>query len=95
MSTAVTHIQDAQSTKELARLRADLESMRAYFAGPCNRNVPTAPRCPRRHYDGHRHWNAWYEHNRGIVVMLNTILDGTYPRQLWDELATRIDPDEV
>lgn len=85
----------AERETEGQRLRADLVAYRAYLAGPCNRNVGNAPRCPRGPYSGHRHWNAWYTRNRSTVVTLNSILDGTFDREVWMSFARTLDPSEL
>ena len=80
---------------EATRLRRDIETYRAYLAGPCDHDGPTAPRCPRGPYDGHHHYSAWYEAHRSTVVALNAILAGTFPRATWEEMARAVDPDET
>ncbi len=83
---------DSSSEDGATRLRRDIETYRAYLAGPCDHNGPTAPRCPRGPYDGHRHYSAWYEAHRSTVVALNAILADEFPRATWEEMARAVDP---
>ena len=86
---------DSSSEDEATRFRRDIETYRAYLAGPCDHDGPTAPRCPSGPYDGHRHYSAWYEAHRSTVVALNAILGGEFPRSTWEEMARAVDPDEM
>ena len=65
---------------ELAQLRGALEEYRAYLAGPCNDPAegPTAPKCPKGPYNGHRHYTEEYEDNRSTIIALNHLLNGDY-----------------
>ena len=84
MRTATT----VPTETEAERLRADLETYRAYLAGPCG------PECAGADHPHHRHWTNWYDRNRGVVVALNDILAGGFPRATRQEFAERVDPDE-
>lgn len=69
------------------RLRRDLETFRHYLAGPCNANGPMAPGCPDGEYDGHRHWNEWYDGHRSTIVQLNMILVGGFDREQYERFV--------
>ena len=98
MDTTIRQLFDADLREsEKIRMRRDLETYRAYLAGHCDEDCPSPDE--QDYSPLHRHWTAWYEHNRGNIVALNMILDGEFNRQMWAELALTVvedfDADEL
>ena len=82
---------DEATERDLDRydaMREDLETYRAYLAGPCDDacKIPGLD-CRQKHY------TAWYEEHRGTVVQLNFILAGDFNRAFWAEAYAELDQD--
>lgn len=75
---------------EATQLRRDLETYRAYLAGPCPEGCPNHDAGP-----WHREYTIWYEEHRTVIVTLNSILDGEFDRSFWTETTKTIDPSEL
>ena len=92
MTATIRQLFDADLREsEKMRLRRDLETYRAYLAGPCDEDCPSPDE--QDYSPLHRHWTAWYEHNRGNIVALNMILEGSFDRDAWTRLALTVDVD--